>query len=109
MPTKRTTTEAKAYISESIELWEKEGTEKQIISLSNWAERWRTLSEIKSKTAQIETLKKDNKSLELIIKRNKKIGVNYPVIDMQLQQNIAEIKELESSFIKPNRKKRKIQ
>ncbi len=107
MPTKRSIEEAKTYIEESIKLWEGTNQEKQIISLSNWAEKYRIQNKIAFIEARIKALKKDNKSYELIINRNNKLGVDYPVIKAQMEQNFEEIKELESSFIRKERKRRK--
>ena len=40
--TQRTVEEASKYILDSIEDWKNSGQDKKIISLSNWAVRWRS-------------------------------------------------------------------
>jgi hypothetical protein len=76
MPTKRTTQEAKDYINETIKFWEEEGRESKIVSLANFAEKWRyNKGGPKSK---IIGFHKEIKSLqELILRHNKLEPTNF--------------------------------
>lgn len=106
MPTKRTAEEAKAYIIESIELWEKEGIEKRIISLSNWAELWRSRSEIAATTNKIKMLKISIKDLQRAIARNIKMGYETKGLYEQWETMSNNCSELEASYTPPVRKTR---
>ncbi len=66
-----------------MEDWKNTGQDKKIISLSNWAEKWR--SNTGGPTAKIKSLQKSIKGLELIIKRNKKIDIESPNLGNSLK------------------------
>lgn len=74
MPTERTVEEAETYIRESIELWKEIGSEKRIISLSNWAEKWR--SNTVGHAAKMRGLQKNIRALKLVMERDEKINLN---------------------------------
>ena len=76
-PTQRTVEEASKYILESIEDWKNKGQLKKIISLSNWAEKWR--SKIGEETANMKQLFRNIRDLKRVIQGNKKIDPNADV------------------------------
>ena len=80
--TQRTAEEAKVYITESVKHWEEIGESKKIISLANFAEKWRSNTSLSTK---IKAIKKSIKGVELILKRNEKIGLNSPNLVKSLE------------------------
>jgi hypothetical protein len=70
--TQRTVEEAGKYILDSIEDWKNTGQDKKIISLSNWAEKWR--SNTGGYVSRMRDLQKNIRALEQIMKRKKKLN-----------------------------------
>jgi hypothetical protein len=67
--------EAKAYIIESVKEWDVPGQTEKIISLAGMAYNRRNKT-VASKAAKIKVVKKNIKSLELIVKRNNLRGLS---------------------------------
>ena len=88
--TPRTAEEASKYILESVEEWKNTNQDKKIISLSNWAEGWR--SNAGGHTTRIRELKKNIRALTLVIKRKRVMYLEMPaedpiVLELEAHQN----------------------
>ena len=103
--TQKTTEEAIKYIQDSIENWKSAGQDRKIISLSNWAEKWR--SNTGSTTAKIRSLQKNIKGIEQIIKRSQKEGIQGTVLDDQLKEFKDQYNSLVSKYGEPKTKAKK--
>ena len=80
-----TVEEAKAYIIESVKEWDVPSQTDKIISLAATAYNRRTKAAIVNDAAKIIDLKKNIKALELIIKRNIKMGIPSPNFEKSLE------------------------
>jgi hypothetical protein len=90
----RTVEEAKIYIAASLTEWEALNESKKIISLSNWAEKWRPTNA--AGYAKIKTLKSSIRYLEGYIKNATKEGETVnPNIAQELKEKKAALAVLE--------------
>ena len=105
--TPRTAEEASKYILESLEEWKNTSRDKKIISLSNWAEKWRP----KRETDPFKKMEEINKSIRDItrsIKRNKDIDLPSPNLEQSLEALKIKYNELVVIHGEPKPKVKKI-
>ena len=105
--TERTVDEAKAYIIETLDYWEKEKNPDKVIKIANFAERGRIAGTGNLIATQIKTYKVVTRSLENNIKKLDKLGKPAP----NLQASLDVIKklhdELEANYTPPVKRTRK--
>jgi len=79
--------EAKAYVTESITEWDTNNQTDKIISLASYAYNRRTKkSSTTSDKDKIIEIEKNIKSLETIIKRNKRSGITFDVYEKDIEK-----------------------
>ena len=100
--TERTVDEAHKYINESITHWISTGEEKKVKSLAGMAEKWR--SKTGGQSAMIKALQKSIKGLDLIIKRNEKVGIPSGILSDQLDDLTEEYKTFVAEYGEPKTK-----
>ena len=94
--------EAKAYITESITVWETSGiptdTDK-IISLANNAYNRRVKKNTASDALKIKAVKKTIRSLELTVKRNKQYGFTTDLYENEITRLVEWVEKAEAKLL----------
>jgi gas vesicle protein len=105
--TQRTVEEASKYIQDSIEDWKKTGQDNKIISLSNWAEKWR--SNTGGPVAKMKDVKKSINDLKRIIKRKLKVNPdsNNTALQKELENHEKYYASLVANYGEPKTKQAK--
>jgi hypothetical protein len=102
MSTIRTKEEAITFLKKSMLDWEVNQNEQKIISLAGMAERWSSTSG--GYVAKIKVMDKNIKSLDLMIKRNKTVGLRTDAFEGIKEDIERERKELVKEHGEPKPK-----